>query len=186
MGFFFYLGKSLHTEDILINTQHCNSKCNTVIGTTPLAVIIHSLLSTLAVWPKACPTCCGSHCQTNTPWLFSASSSPTAAPESRSLSIFFSTALVLRHSLINAALQENIKLLPFQHSSFQASDGTLQVFFYNTNPGHVLYLAYLQHLGDFDLVSLYMFTGTFPVHCFVASISDLVHGLQRTDDTSAY
>lgn len=93
---------------------------------------------------------------------------------------------MLRHSLINAALQQNIKLLPFQHSSFQASDGTLQGFFYNTNPGRVLYLAYLQHLGDFDLVSLYMFTGTFPVHCFVASISDLVHGLQRTDDTSTY
>lgn len=43
----------------------------------------------------------------------------------------FFTALVLRHPLINAALHQTIKLLPFQHSSFQASGRALQFLFCN-------------------------------------------------------
>lgn len=43
-------------------------------------------------------------------------------------------------TLINAFLHQIIKLLPSQLSSFQASDGTLQGFFSNTNPGCVLFL----------------------------------------------
>lgn len=86
-----------------------------------VAVWIHSLLSTLQFG-----LCC-THCQTNTPWPLSATP-PLTAPASRRMSLFFPHSSAAK-TQTNTALQQIIKLLPSQHSSFQASRGTLQGFF---------------------------------------------------------
>lgn len=101
-----------------------------------VAVWIHNLLNTLAFWSKACPQCCSHlNCWKQFQLLHQHSVAILSQLCSgccnrvRGLEPFFPPHSSGAKTLINEALQQIIKQLPFQHSSLQASGGTLQGLF---------------------------------------------------------
>lgn len=105
---FFYLGKSLHAEVILINVHDCSSLDSQPPQHAAVWSVLHSLSDQHSMATLSHPSSDCTSLQGDEPFFPHSSAAKTQT---------------------NTALQQIIKLLPSQHSSFQASRGTLQGFF---------------------------------------------------------